>query len=123
MNDKAETMVSIAYKALDEKKGNDIRVISLEGVSTIADFFIIASGDNANQVQALTDNCMEKLYKEGFEVKNVEGPQTNWVLMDYGDVVIHVFSKEDRLFYDLERIWRDGRVLDAQEIQNMEHNS
>ena len=123
MNDKAETMVSIAYKALDEKKGNDIRVISLEGVSTIADFFIIASGDNANQVQALTDNCMEKLYKEGFEVKNVEGPQTNWVLMDYGDVIIHVFSKEDRLFYDLERIWRDGRVLDAQEIQNMEHNS
>ena len=84
----------------------------------IADYFLIASGANPNQVQALVDNVQEKLYKAGYECKQVEGYQgATWILLDYLDIVIHVFSREDRRFYDLERIWRDGRQMDIDEIK------
>lgn len=112
MNQSKE-MVKIAVKALEEKKGEDIRVIDIQGVSILADYFIIASGNNSSQVQAMADNVEEELYKAGHECKQVEGYKTaNWILMDYNDIIVHVFSKEDRLFYDLERIWRDGKQIE-----------
>lgn len=118
MENQSKEMVKIAVKALEDKKGEDIRIIDIHKVSVIADYFIIASGANANQVQALADNVQEALYKAGFEQSQVEGYQTaNWILMDYNDVIVHVFSKEDRLFYDLERIWRDGQPVDS--IENL----
>lgn len=118
MENQSKEMVKIAIKALEDKKGEDIRIIDIHKVSVIADYFIIASGSNANQVQALADNVQEALYKAGFEQSQVEGYQTaNWILMDYHDVIVHVFSKEDRLFYDLERIWRDGQLVDS--IENL----
>ena len=111
-------MVKIAYDALDEKKAEDISIIDISGVTVIADYFLIASGANPNQVQALVDNVQEKLYKAGCECKQVEGYQgATWILLDYLDIVIHVFSREDRRFYDLERIWRDGRQMDIDEIK------
>ena len=111
-------MVKIAYDALDEKKAEDISIIDISGVTVIADYFLIASGANPNQVQALVDNVQEKLYKSGYECKQVEGYQgATWILLDYLDIVIHVFSREDRRFYDLERIWRDGRQMDIGEIK------
>lgn len=111
-------MVKIAYDALDEKKAEDISIIDISGVTVIADYFLIASGANPNQVQALVDNVQEKLYKAGYECKQVEGYQgATWILLDYLDIVIHVFSREDRRFYDLERIWRDGRQMDIDEIK------
>ncbi len=110
-------MARIAIEALRDKKGEDIRVIDISKVSVIADYFIIVSGNNPNQVQALVDNVDEKLAKAGYTTDKIEGSQgSSWVLMDYNDIIIHVFSKEDRLFYDLERIWRDGTAIDADEI-------
>ena len=112
-----QEMARLACKALDEKKGQDIKVIDIHEVSVIADYFIIASGSNQNQVQAMVDNVEETLGRAGFEPKQVEGTKnSNWILMDYGDLIVHVFDEENRLFYDLERIWRDGRVLDAKEF-------
>ena len=96
-------MVKLAITALEDKKGEDIRVIDIHEVSVLADYFLIASGSNGNQVQAMADN--------------VEGYQSaNWILMDYGDIIVHVFDKESRLFYDIERIWRDGKIMEAGEF-------
>lgn len=113
----SKLMVKTVISALEEKKGEDIRIIDIQDVSVIADYFIIASGANRNQVQAMADNVEEMLGKEGCVCKQIEGYQTaNWILMDYQDVIVHVFCKEDRLFYDLERIWRDGKSI---EIENL----
>ncbi len=110
-------MARIAVKALDEKKGEDIRIIDISNVSVIADYFIIANGTNTNQVQTLVDNVQEELFKAGIQAKQVEGYNTaSWILMDFNDIIVHVFSQEDRLFYDLERIWRDGTLIDPSEI-------
>ena len=106
-------MAQIACKAIDDKKGQDIKIIDIHNVSVIADYFVIASGTNSNQVQAIVDNVEEQLGRAGFEAKQIEGNRnSSWILMDYGDVIVHVFDEENRLFYDLERIWRDGKVLE-----------
>ena len=106
-------MAQIACKAIDDKKGQDIKIIDIHNVSVIADYFVIASGTNSNQVQAFVDNVEEQLGRAGFEAKQIEGNRnSSWILMDYGDVIVHVFDEENRLFYDLERIWRDGKVLE-----------
>ena len=110
--DSKEKML-IAYRALDEKKGEDIKVIDISGVSVMADYFVIATASSPNQVQAMTDNVEEKMHKAGIAMKQMEGNKSSsWILMDYGDVIIHVFDKENRLFYDLERIWKDGTQID-----------
>ena len=110
-------MAKIACKAIDDKKGQDIKVIDIHNVSVIADYFVIASGTNSNQVQAIVDNVEEQLGRAGYEAKQIEGNRrSSWILMEYGDVIIHVFDEETRLFYDLERIWRDGKVLDMDEF-------
>lgn len=113
----AKEMVKTAVAALQDKKGEDIRVIDISGVTVIADYFIIASGSNPNQVQALVDNVEEQMYKAGYDDPRVEGYNTaSWVLLDYNDVIVHVFSQDDRLFYDLERIWRDGKEINVDSL-------
>ena len=113
MNQSKE-MVKIAVSALEDKKGEDIKIIDINGVSVIADYFVLASATNTSQLHALVDSVEEKLYKAGYECKQKEGNLTStWMLMDYSDVIVHVFSQEDRLFYDLERIWRDGKILES----------
>lgn len=110
-------MAKLACRALDEKKGKDIKIIDIHGVSALADYFVIASAANQNQVQAMVDNVDEMLGRAGFEAKQIEGTKNStWILMDYGDVIVHVFDEENRLFYDLERIWRDGKELDVTEF-------
>ena len=104
----AKKMALLACKALEDKKASDIKVIDIEQITTLADYFIIASGSNRNQV----------LGKAGYQLKQTEGySSANWILLDYGDIVIHLFDEENRLFYDLERIWRDGKVMDAKELK------
>lgn len=106
-------MAKIAFDALDEKMAEDIKVIDITGVTVMADYFIIANGNNENQVKALVDNVQEELYKAGCEMKQMEGyRQGAWVLMDFEDIIVHIFDKENRLFYDLERIWKDGKEID-----------
>ncbi|MBO5524906.1 MAG: ribosome silencing factor [Roseburia sp.] len=113
----AAEFCKIAVAALEERKAEDIKVIDIREISPIADYFIIANGTNQNQIQAMRDAADEALYKAGLPVKQVEGNQNStWILMDYGDVIIHIFSKEDRLFYDLERVWRDGKEIDVKEL-------
>ena len=108
----------IAVMALEDKKAEDIRVINIETVSVIADYFIIATGTNANQIKAMADEVEEKLGRAGFMLKQKEGYEhANWVLLDFGDVIVHIFDKENRFFYDLERIWRDGKVMEPSELK------
>lgn len=116
-NIKAKEMVRIATEAIRDKKGEDIRIIDISNVSVIADYFIIANGSNVNQVQAIVDHVEEQLHHAGYSNPRVEGYNTaSWILLDYNDVIIHIFSKEDRLFYDLERIWRDGIEINADQL-------
>lgn len=115
---KSLEMVKLAKTALEDKKAGDIKVIDISSVSVLADYFIIADGSNVNQVQAMVDNVDEVLGRAGYECKQMEGYGTGgWILMDYGDIIVHAFCREDRLFYDLERIWRDGKVLDESELK------
>lgn len=108
----AREMAKLASAALADKKGTDIKVIDIQDISVIADYFVLADGANLNQLQAMRDAVDEALYKAGATLKQVEGNQkSTWILMDYGDIIVHIFSKEDRLFYDLERIWRDGVMI------------
>ncbi len=113
----AKKMAGIACRALEGKKGEDIRLIEIGEVSVIADYFIIVNGNNVQHVQALVDSVELALGLAGYEPKAIEGiHNASWVLMDYRDVVIHIFSKEDRTFYDLERVWRDGKEIDPKEL-------
>ena len=108
----------MAVDALEDKKAIDVRILDIEKVSTLADYFLIASGSNRNQVQAMADNVEATLGRQGIFPKQIEGYQTaNWILMDYGDVVIHLFDEENRLFYDLERIWRDGKIITKSDLE------
>lgn len=113
----AKNMARTAWHALDEKKGEDIRVINISQVSVIADYFIIANGSSNSQVNALIDNVEEKMHEAGFTLKQREGYGAGtWVLLDYGDVIIHVFDRENRSFYNLERIWSDGMEVAPEEL-------
>lgn len=107
----------IAVNALEDKKAEDIRIIDISEISTIADYFIIANGTNKSQIQAIADNLSEILGRAGITMRQIEGYQNaNWVLMDFQDVIIHIFDKENRLFYDLERIWRDGILIEKEAL-------
>lgn len=109
-------MVKLAVHAAAEKKGKDILALDISKISVIADAFVIVSADNDRQVTALVDAIDEALGKAGFVKKNVEGYHTgNWILMDFGDLIVHVFNKESRAFYNLERIWRDAEKIEIAE--------
>ena len=116
MNDSKE-MARLAYDAMDDKLAKDITIIDISRVSVVADYFLIADGKNRNQVQAIANNVDEFLAKAGYHAKATEGYSTaNWILMDYSDVIIHIFSTEDRAFYDLERIWKDGVEIKREDL-------
>ena len=115
--EQSRKMAKIVCAALEDKKGEDIRVIDISQISVLADYFIIANGSNESQVRALVDNVEEELEKAGYSVKQREGYGSGgWVLLDFGDIIVHVFDKENRLFYDLERIWSDGKKIEISEL-------
>ena len=97
--EQSREMAKLACEALADKKGEDIRVIDIAGISVLADYFIIANGTNESQVRALVDNVEETLGKAGYEVKQREGYGLgSWVLLDFGDIIVHVFDRENRVF-------------------------
>ncbi len=109
----SKTALKIAVNALEEKKGEQIRVIDISNVSVMADYFVIASGKNINQIRAMADEVEEKLSKAGVEPRQIEGANTSgWILMDYHDFIIHIFNEDMRLYYDIERIWSDGKPVE-----------
>ncbi len=113
----SKTMAKLAIQALEDKKAEDVRIIDISEISILADYFLIATGNNQSQIQAMADNVQDALGRAGYEMKQVEGYRTaNWVLMDFGDVIVHIFDKENRLFYNLERIWRDGKTISLSEL-------
>jgi len=114
---RSKEMVKLAYQALSDKKAIDIRIIDISAISTIADYFIIANGSNSNQIGALVDNVEESLYKAGFRGHRKEGYRNDsWILLDYNDLIIHIFDDKNRSFYNLERIWSDGKAVDIQSV-------
>ena len=120
-DDRSNQMARTAYLALEEKKAENIKLINIEKVSVIADYFLIASGTNRAQMQALSENVEEQMEKKGFQIKQKEGYQSaSWILLDYGDIIIHLFDREMRLFYDLERIWRDGESITLSDLPDAE---
>ena len=113
----SKQIVKAAAKVLDSKKALDVRIIDISKVTVIADYFIIAGATNERQCKALADNVEEALAKEGVTPKAIEGySNANWILMDYRDVIIHIFNQDQRLFYDLERIWTDGKIVEAADL-------
>lgn len=106
-------MVNIIFRILDSKKAKDIVVLNVEGLTTLADYFMIATGGSDRQVQALCDHIEEELAKEGIHPVNKEGYRAgDWILLGYDEVIVHIFQSEPRDFYDLERIWQDALPVD-----------
>ena len=110
----AKEMALAAAKALDSKKGRDIKVLEIDKITTLADYFVIATGSSNTQINALVDNVEKVLHEEaGEDPLHREGYRGGtWVLLDYGCIAVHVFNHEAREFYGLERLWRDGKPLD-----------
>lgn len=108
-----EQMVKAAYDAIDDKLGQDISIINIGTVSSLCDYFIIATGSSSRQVKAIADSVQDALTEAGIEPRSKEGYDTqNWILLDYGDIIVHVFDEENRAFYNLEKLWKDAPYVD-----------
>ena len=103
-------------KALDSKKGEDIKVLKTEELTTLADYFVLCTAGSSTQVKAMSDACEEAMEKNGEQAHHIEGHRGGtWLLMDFSSVVVHVFTDEARKFYDLERLWADAQEIDLSE--------
>ena len=104
-------------QVMDNKKAKDIRLIKIKGISSLGDYFVVASASNTTQVKAIADEVEDEMTKLGLEPNRVEGRQSaQWILMDYYDVMVHVFLDEARSFYNLERLWSDAPQLDISDL-------
>lgn len=113
----SKELVKQAVLALEDKKAGNIKIIDIREISAMADYFVIADGKNKNQIQAMCDNVQEYMHKAGARLKNQEGYSNGgWILIDYYDIIVHVFSEEERSFYDLEHVWRDGNIISPEEL-------
>ena len=108
MDAKLQTII----KALDDKKAEDITVLKVGSLTIVADYFVIAAGTSNTHVRALADEVEFKLHEAGFEPRQIEGKATGWILLDYHDVVVHVFMKDQREYYNLEKLWADAEEVD-----------
>ncbi len=107
----------MAVKALDSKKGLDIQLIEIKDISVLADYMVIATGTSSTHVKALADEVEYQLDNQGVSVSHIEGYRSNgWILLDYVDVLVNVFSDESREFYDLDRLWQDGKIIDISDV-------
>jgi len=106
--------LKIAVNAADDKKAYDLVALDISGIASFANYFLLCTGDSSRQTQAIADEVEQRLKAFGIRPSHVEGYQNaEWILMDYMDLVIHIFSKHARAYYDLERLWRDGKKLDT----------
>jgi ribosome-associated protein len=106
--------LKIAINAADEKKAYDLVALDISEIASFASYFLFCTGDSSRQIQAIADEVGQQLKESGIKPAHVEGyKNAEWILMDYMDLVIHIFSKNARAYYDLERLWRDGKKLDT----------
>jgi ribosome-associated protein len=106
--------LKIAARAADDKKAHDLVALDISGISSFTNYFLLCTGDSSRQLQAIADAVEEQLKAIGIRPSHVEGYRNaEWILLDYADLVVHIFSKEARIYYDLERLWRDGKKLDV----------
>ena len=113
MTEKNHELLEVIYKALDDKKAENTKVIDISRISVMTDYFVITNGNNQPHVDALVDAAEEALLNAGVKDVKVEGGRNNgWTLIDAGNMIIHIFTKENRDFYDLERIWSDGKPVE-----------
>ena len=107
----------VLAKALDSKKGQDIKLLRTEGLTTLEDYFVICSATSNTQIKAMSDACAEAMEQQGETVHHIEGHRDgSWLLMDFSCVIVHVFTDEARKFYDLERLWADAQEVDLSKI-------
>ncbi len=113
----------LAVKAALDKKAKDVVILELRDLSIITDYFVICSGESSTQVRSIADNVEEKLRRESIRPSGIEGYNlSQWILMDYGDVIVHVFEEGTRAFYELEKLWLDAPRIDIEEEERMEHD-
>ena len=109
----SKELLKVVVEAADSKRAEDIVALAVQGISLLADYFVIMQANSERQVKAIADIIEEKVEEAGFEVRNVEGKDgANWILLDLGDVVVHVFKTETRQFYNLEKLWSDAPLAD-----------
>jgi ribosome-associated protein len=107
----------LALRAAEDKQAKDIKVLDLRDITSFADFFLVCSGANSRQNQAISDEIELRLKKAGERAISIEGYENaEWILMDYGDYLIHIFSDKTRSYYDLERLWRDAKVVNPESL-------
>ena len=110
-------ILKIAVNAADDKKAHDLVALDISEIASFANYFLFCTGDSSRQMQAIADEIEKQLKEVGVRPSHVEGYQNaEWILMDYFDLVIHIFSKNARVYYDLERLWRDGKKLEMDKL-------
>ncbi|WP_101773204.1 ribosome silencing factor [Peptostreptococcus faecalis] len=117
-----EEMVKVVYEAIEDKLGRDTSILNVGEVSSICDYFIITSAASPRQVKAIADSVEEAMTEVGIEPRGKEGRETqNWILLDYGDIMVHVFDEENRVFYNLEKLWKDAPNIDIDELEVVDY--
>lgn len=113
----ANELLTLTVQAVDVKKAEDIISINMQGISDIADYFLVCHGNNERQVQAIAKAAKDKAEEQGIHVKRMEGyDEARWILIDLADVVVHVFHKDERDYYNLEKLYQDAEILGYQEV-------
>jgi ribosome-associated protein len=109
-------MANKAVEILKDKKAKDIRLLDIHEISTLSDYFIVVTGTSSTQIQALSDALEEKMEQAGYKIHHKEGFRNGrWILVDFGNIIIHIFHDEERQFYNIERLWVDAKSIDVEE--------
>lgn len=111
-----EKIMSIAANALNNKKAQELNVLKISDLTVLTEYFVLATAASSTHVRALCDEVEEKLEEAGLKPDHIEGRATGWIVLDYGSVIVHIFTREQRAFYDLDRMWADGETVDLDKI-------
>ena len=112
----SEQILKIAAKALDDKKAENLSAVKIEDLTPLAEYFLIATATSNTHVRALTDEVEDALMNAGEKPHHIEGKASGWIVLDYRSVIVHIFTREQRDFYGLDRMWSDGKIIDLKDI-------
>ncbi|MET3699314.1 ribosome-associated protein [Bacillus oleivorans] len=110
-------LLKTVVKAADDKKANDLMILNMQGLSPVADYFVIGHGNSDRQVQAIVKEIKDQVYENGLSIKRLEGyDEAKWILIDLGEIVVHIFQKDERSYYNLERLWGDAPTISVESV-------